>query len=310
MGASALNNRYTVRFAVMVAFMAGLAGCAKPPPSPSNTPSSDAQYVAVARGRIDVEGGLIALTANREGTVVSVPVRQGQQVRKGDTLVALDATEARLALSESIAGIRQAEGRMRLLAQQKKSAAAKADRLIAASRAGVGEAQLADDAIAATAELDAEEHIAASTLATAKIKAESARFEVDQRILRSPLAGTVVQLNVQPGVATKALTGAMLTLLPESPRIVRAELNENYVSQIALGMTAQVGAEDDNTKMWSATVVRISAVVTAAELEEDPQRRAAARTVECVLSLDAKADLRVGQRVLVRFRKAADQPKL
>jgi hypothetical protein len=76
---------------------------------------------------------------------------------------------------------------------------------------------------------------------------------------------------------------------------------------------------DADSAHWSAHVLRVGQVYGPATLENDPQVRANARTVECVLALDqpnpdeARPDggrsdqirnLRIGQRVLVRFGTA------
>lgn len=54
-----------------------------------------------------------------------------------------------------------------------------------------------------------------------------------------------------------------------------------------------------------AHVLRISQVYGPAMLGNDPQVRANARTVECVLAFDQPQNLRIGLRVLVRFDAAA-----
>jgi hypothetical protein len=49
-------------------------------------------------------------------------------------------------------------------------------------------------------------------------------------------------------------------------------------------------------------VLRIGDVFGPSRLADDPQERAGARDVECVLTLEG-GDFRIGQRVLVRFRR-------
>jgi multidrug resistance efflux pump len=235
--------------------------------------------------------------------VSHVAIHQGQDVHKGDVLLELDATASHLALRAATAEQQQARAELAVLEQQRRAAAVRAERLAAAAKAGAGEGQLADDAAAALAQLTAQREVTQAAIAAAEVKASAARYEITQRTLRSPQSGTVVQLAAQDGVAVSAQSGALVTLLPAVPRIVRAELSEGYVAQVRAGLSAEVSAEDDAEKAWPARVLRVSAVVAASQLEDDPQRRASSRTVECVLSLDPMADLRVGQRVMVRFLK-------
>jgi len=111
-----------------------------------------------------------------------------------------------------------------------------------------------------------------------------------------------VHVAAQPGASVSPSSGALFTLLPQKPRIVRAELNESFVGVIKPGMHADVSSGNDAaTAHWSAHVLRISQVYGPATLENDPQVRANARTVECVLAFDQPQSLLIGQRVMVRF---------
>ncbi|MEO6925328.1 MAG: secretion protein HlyD, partial [Rhodanobacter sp.] len=90
---------------------------------------------------------------------------------------------------------------------------------------------------------------------------------------------------------------------------VRAELNESFVGMVKPGTHAEVSANSDNGGVhWSAHVLRIGKVYGPATLENDPQVRANSRTVECVLAFDQPQNLRIGQRVTVRFDASAPAP--
>jgi multidrug resistance efflux pump len=138
-------------------------------------------------------------------------------------------------------------------------------------------------------------------------KLDEARYELKQRSLLAPFDADVVQVSAQPGATVSPSSGALFTLLPQKPRIVRAELNESFVGTVQTGMPAEVAATGDaGSTHWSAHVLRVGQVYGPATLENDPQVRANARTVECVLAFDQRdagqiRELRIGQRVLVRF---------
>jgi hypothetical protein len=93
-------------------------------------------------------------------------------------------------------------------------------------------------------------------------------------------------------------------MLPDAPRIVRAELNESFVGVVHDGMAAEVD-DDSGSGMapLKAHVLRVGNVFGASTLEDDPQVRANTRTVECVLAFDQQpaTPLRIGQRVVVKF---------
>ncbi|HEV2539229.1 MAG TPA: HlyD family efflux transporter periplasmic adaptor subunit [Frateuria sp.] len=268
---------------------------------PAAAPSRPA-YAAVARGRIDVEGGLLKIGMPREGTLAQVDVHEGEQVRRGQPLASLDLQPARLAVASAQAELDQAKAQLALLGGKLAAARSRASRLAAAEQAGAGDGQSADDARNAAAELDAQQTAMRAGVSLAEQKLAGARFELEQRTLRAPLDADVIRVTAQPGASVSPQSGALFVLLPRTPRIVRAELSEAYVNAVKVGMPALVSADGaPQAAPWHAHVVRIGNVIGPSALEDDPQQRANNRTVECVLALDDAQTPRVGQRVLVRL---------
>ncbi len=281
-----------------------LAACSKAPDTSStHIPTSVAPaYAAVARGRVDIEGGLLSLSMPRDGVLSKVAVHEGDRVHKGQLLAALNSEPAKLAIGAAQANVARAEAQLKLLSIKQAAAKQRAARLSAALAAGAGDGQSADDAREAAAQLVAEQAVARAALAMSREKLDEARYELKQRSLFAPFDADVVKMSAQPGASVSPSSGPLFTLLPEKPRIVRAELNESFVGVIKPGMHAEVYANSNpTTQHWSAHVLRIAQVYGPATLENDPQIRANARTVECVLAFDKPQNLRIGQRVTVRF---------
>jgi multidrug efflux pump subunit AcrA (membrane-fusion protein) len=284
-----------------------LAACSKSANTPTSTNANPvAAYIAVARGRIDIEGGLLSLSMPREGTLAKITVHEGDHVKQGQLLAALDTDSATLAVNAAQAQLEQAQAQLKLLAIKQVAAKQRAQRLTAAVAAGAGDGQSADDAREAAAQLDAEQQADRAAQDMADQKLQEARYELKQRSLLAPFDAEVVHVLAQPGASVSPSAGPLFTLLPQKPRIVRAELNESFVGLIQPGMHAEVVADggSGNTAL-SAHVLRIGQVYGPATLENDPQIRANARTVECVLAFDQPQDLRIGQRVIVRFGAAS-----
>jgi RND family efflux transporter MFP subunit len=282
-----------------------LASCSRAPDAPADGARPATPYTAVARGRIDIEGGLLALSMPRDGTLATIAVHEGDQVKKGQLLAALDTEPARLAIDAAQAQLDQAQAQLKLLGVKQSAAKQRAARLVAAAAAGAGDGQSADDAREAAAQLVAEQQAAHAAASMASQKLAEARYELKQRSLLAPFDGEVVHVTAQPGASVSPSSGALFTLLPRKPRIVRAELNESFVGVIKPGTHAEVSAGNDEAMRWSAHVLRISQVYGPATLENDPQVRANARTVECVLAFDQPQHLLIGQRVTVRFGTTA-----
>jgi hypothetical protein len=92
----------------------------------------------------------------------------------------------------------------------------------------------------------------------------------------------------------------LIELLPEGPKIIRAELNESFVGKVAVGMAAEVRSEGEPEKTYAAHVVRMGDVFGPSKLVESTQEATDARDVECILDLNA-GSLRVGERVQVKI---------
>jgi multidrug resistance efflux pump len=292
-----------------------LAGCSRSADEPTNATAPPAAYAAVARGKVDIEGGLLTLSMPREGTLAKVAVHEGDHVKQGQLLAALDTQPATLAIEAAQAQLEQIQAQLKLIAVKQVGAKQRAQRLAAAVAAGAGDGQSADDAREAAAQLDAEQQSTRAALSMASQKLDEARYELKQRSLLAPFDADVVQVSAQPGASVSPTSGPLFTLLPQKPRIVRAELNDSFVGVIQPGMPAEVVPDNgrDDTR-WSAHVLRIGRVYGPATLENDPQVRANARTVECVLAFDEPTsdqtkNLRIGQRVMVRFGAATTPPR-
>ena len=77
-----------------------------------------------------------------------------------------------------------------------------------------------------------------------------------------------MQRMVQPGASISPSAGPVFVLLPDSPRIVRAELNESFVGVVHEGMAAEV--DDDSGSGLAplkAHVLRIGNVALGETIE-------------------------------------------
>lgn len=308
-----MTLRLPLSFLAMALAAPLLVGCSHDDSGKPNAQAAPAaSYVAVARGRIDIEGGLLKLSMPRDGVVANLKVREGDHVHKGQVLAVLDTKPAQLAVSAAEAELKQSKAQGNLLEARLKAAQQRATRLQAAAAAGAGDGQSADDARDAATQLQGELDNARAAEAMGEQKLEAARYELAQRSLVAPVDAQIVERNIQPGAAVSPQGGAAFVLLPEGARLVRAELNESFVSAVHEGMQAQV-IDDSGSGVppLRAHVQRIGAVFGPSALEEDPLIRANTRTVECVLAFDEPPppSLRIGQRVIVQFGdKAAAAP--
>lgn len=285
--------------AILLALAATLLACSRGEGADKAPPSSP--FVAMARGQVDVEGGLIRVSTPRDGRIEEVAAEDGDEVRAGDVLARLDTRRAEIAVGVAEAELAQAEAKAAVAKARLPATELQARRVGEAAGAGAATGQSADESAAAVAVLKAEIGAAEAAVKVARAHVEEAREELAARTLKAPVAGRIVRRSAHVGdvVSLQAPTD-LFQILPDRPRIVRAELNESYVDRVKPGMRAEVLRDSGDGPACPARVLRVGEVFGPGRLTDDPVERASARDVECVLQLEG-GEFRIGQRVLVRF---------
>lgn len=260
--------------------------------------------LALARGKVDVEGGLLVLSAGAEGVVQQLKVKDGQRVQAGQVLLRLGdaAAQADVAVAESeeqLARARLAARTARLPVLQQTLT-----RWQTAAKQGAADGQQVEEAAQALRDAQSEQAIAKAEVQVAQRKQAQLRALLTRQELRAPEAGTVVRVHSHAGAHVAPGTPAVV-LLPERALIVRAELNESFASAVREGMPATVVIDGDAgaaQRLPAAKLLRISPVFGVGQLQEDTQR-GPVRVIECVLVFDQPPVARVGQNVRVTFHE-------
>jgi RND family efflux transporter MFP subunit len=281
--------------------VAALTGCSRDASITPEAARPTPPALVYAKGRIDIEGGLIRLAASREGLVKSVAVEEGQRVRSGDVLAALDDRSARLA--SAVAAAELAQTRATLVSFHVRLAAAdrEAARLTSLPAHAAAAAEL-DAARDQAALLRAELAAAEAAVTTAETRLRASDYEVEERIVRAPLDGWIVKRYARPGDGVSTLNVTPLFLFaPDSPRIVRADLDERFVEKIRTDLAAEVVIEADESRVIPGKILRVGQVFGTKPPTGEPGERIDQRVVECVVSVEDQS-LRIGQRVLVRLK--------
>jgi len=285
----------------MVAVLSACSHAGPDQAGANHTPSRIARYVAIARGKVDVEGGLIHVISPRDGVISELHGAPGSDVKAGAVLAVLDPSQSELAAAMAKAELDQADARLSALDTKLPDLRQRAKRATEAAQAGAATQQSADDAKQGLNELKAAIAEARAGREVARQKLKQARHEVRVRTLRAPINAHVISRNVHKGDVVSTQSGeALFTLLPDAPLIVNAELNEGFVHKVNTGMSAEVVADVGSTKVYKATVERIGRVFGRSRLVEDQAEASDTRDVECILKLQ-QPGLLVGQRVQVRF---------
>jgi multidrug resistance efflux pump len=199
----------------------------------------------VARGIIDVEGGLIALAPPVDGSITAAPVKEGATVKKGQLLLSLDGALLQQEVAMATADLALANDRLKGSQAQLRELERNATRLSTGASEGVSSNQQADAA----------KQLAGGTRRCRRgrcagrhgpAQAGTRQLKLQQMSLSAPEAGTVV--GQVPGLGAFVQAGKPAISLPPRPLQVRAELSAAYADAVQVGMKATVVPDSDGAE--------------------------------------------------------------
>ena len=226
------------------------------------------------------------------GTVVDVPVIEGQAVKAGDTLVRLDDVEARAAVQQTTAAVAEAAAHVRQLHElilpsaEASLVQAKAtllasqqarDRAATLSRDGYGTKVTLEDATRAldvaagqlrAAELQVATNrpagsdfvMAQSQLEQASANLRAAQSRLAHTIILAPRDGILIFRDVERGNIVQP-TSVLMKLSPALRTELVVQIDEKNLGQLALGQRARASADAFATQSFAAEVNYINPAV-------------------------------------------------
>jgi multidrug resistance efflux pump len=251
--------------------------------------------------RLRVAEARAALAAAQAQLTQTRKAPEQQQVRIAQQQAALDAAEHRLqAARQTLTRRRDLHRIDQLNAADVVIAEEQVKELEAMEKAARGvlaEIRLHDPSA------DVERTVA--EVAAVKARLDQAEHALEECSLRAPKAGKVLRILVGPGDFLAGQPGqpaVQFSLL--GPRIVRAEVDQEFARRLAIGQTALVEDETAASGVHHGRVTQISDWYTRRRsVLQEPFERNDVRTLECLISLeDGRPPLRIGQRVRVTIR--------
>ena len=257
-----------------------IALCGREPQLP---PGPSAPTVLRAEGRVvSYPGEDILVGTDLGGTVVQIPVQEGQKVRRGQLLAEVDPRRDEAAL-------REAQARLRELETDQAFQESELARQAALHRQGIASRQALDQASTQAGLAKARKEAAAAT-------AERLAVTVAKLRIVAPFDGTVLTRISQPGETLAA--GSSLLRLARTDRFrVEAEVDEFDLSRVRLGMQVIIKAEGLD-RGWRGHIEELPDYVSGRRLKpQDPARPSDTRVLMAKIALDESSSLRLGQRV-------------
>jgi len=302
----------------------------------------------VGHGYADVEGGITFLHPIQSGRVVSVLVKEGDEVKAGDLLLSLDNQAAKHRLDEAEADLAAAklelqDAETQLPKKWQKEIDKQQSRVdIARQDLAAGELQLKienkrhedektinkDPLEIIKAKVEGlkaavKGHEAAleeikvlnpqGTIDRARqaVKAKEAQRDLAHLALvecdlYAPVAGAVLRVFATPGeVLTGQARQAAVQLCPNTPRVIRVEILQEWAGKVQEGQAAFIEDDTRNGVLWKGKVARVSDWFAPRRMViQEPFQFNDVRTLEVIVSLDpGSPPIRINQRVRVTIKQ-------
>lgn len=230
-------------------------------------------------------GASVTVGTEVQGTVISLPVKEKDFVRKGELVAILRADDNRAALSLAEARVAQDETDVRLYQVE-------AVRQQSLWQQGVGTRRAFDRA----------QHDFESAQARCNTDAQDVRrmkAVVAKTVIHAPISGVVTSRMVQPGEIV--MEGASLISLADLRRTrIEAEVDEFDAGRVKLGQEVDITAEGYDGQLWRGRVEEIPDTVERRQIKpQDPAAPTDTRVLLLKIALLERTPLKLNQRVQV-----------
>ncbi|MDE2365260.1 MAG: biotin/lipoyl-binding protein [Hyphomicrobiales bacterium] len=272
----------------------------QPPPTaaaPLLAAHSPYKHYVAGTGLIEASNGNIALGTPVSGIVGAIYVKWGEEVAAGTPLFKIDDRDLAAQLVVAQAGVRQAEAHL-----------AKTKNLL---KVGQGLQSGASISAVELANRRFDADIADAALGVAEAQVARIKVDIERRIIRAPVAGRVLQINMHLGeFAPSGAVNPPLMLFGDDKRLnIRVDVDEFDAWRVrpdAPAIADAPGNPDLKTKLRFLRIERY--VVPKTSLTGASTERTDTRVLQVIYSFDhGDLPLYVGQRMNV-FIEAPQVP--
>jgi HlyD family secretion protein len=253
----------------------------------------DVVQSVVASGRVSAPYR-VDIGSQIVGTVAEVPVAEGQTVKAGQLLIALESSEARAGVKQAQVAVAQAEARLRQLRELQLPVA---DQALRQAQANLANAQvqydrnkrLYESGFVGKSVLDdtqrtldvtrtqvdtarkqvetaqpsgSDTALAVTALEQARASLEAARAKLTYTSISAPWDGTLIARDVERGDVVQP-GKVLMVLSPAGETQILLQIDERNLSRLALGQKALASADAYPAERFAAALVYINPGVDA-----------------------------------------------
>lgn len=141
--------------------------------------------------------------------------------------------------------------------------------------------------------------IAAAELTRAEQAAKQAEVEIDRMVVRSPIRGTILKVNVRPGEYVGAQAGLTLIVMGDIERLhVRVDIDEQDLPRFRPGLPGEGFLRGNAEDPLVLDFVRVEPFAEPKKsLTNSGNERVDTRVLQVIYALRGKSDVYVGQQI-------------
>jgi membrane fusion protein (multidrug efflux system) len=234
------------------------------------------------------------VTAEVEGPIAAVNVVDSQAVKRGEVLVVIDDTDAKIALRQAEADLARAEAQVVSAKADVERSNIDLQRRQALVASGSVSGDELTKVINSASDAGASLNATRAAVAQAQARVDKAKVDLGRTVIRSPVDGVVARRNVQLGQRVQPST-PLLSVVPVTEMYVNANFKEVQLKKVHPGQTVELECDLYGKKVPYHGVIQGFNGGTGAAFAVIPAQNATGNWIKVV------------QRLPVRIRLNADE---
>jgi len=182
------------------------------------------------------------VTAQIDGPVAAVNVVDSQQVKRGDVLIVIDDTDARLAQRQAEADLARARAQVASATSDLERSGIDLQRRQALVASGSVSGDELTKVINGASNARASLNAARAAVALAQARLDKAKVDLGRTVIRSPIDGVVARREVQLGQRVQPST-PLLDVVPVSEMYVNANFKEVQLKKVRPGQSVELESD-------------------------------------------------------------------
>jgi HlyD family secretion protein len=243
----------------------------RPPPPPrfetATVVAGDLRVAVTATGTLSARDS-VSIGAEISGRVLRVLVDYNEKVVPGQVLAEIDPEQYRARREDAQAQLALAKAALLTAQATQREADLKAGRLRTMRQGGLTSQQDLEAAEAALDRANASVANAKAQITSAEATLKVALSNLSKTVIRSPIAGVVLERSVEPGQTVTAglQTPVVFTLAADlSDMLLAVKVDEADVGQVRPGLAASFTVDAYPNRVFSSTVLKVKNMPTTSQ---------------------------------------------